>query len=51
MQIKVKMDRSPFYGQKGRYGRISVARTMMARLPRLFHTHSRVPWKIPQLQI
>ena len=29
----------------GRYSRTSVARRLMARLPRLFRTRSRVPWK------
>ena len=34
-------------GLKCLYSRTSVARTLMARLPRLFRTRSRVPRKTP----
>ena len=32
---------------RGKYSRTSVARTLMARLPRLFRTRPWVPWKNP----
>ena len=34
-------------GQHALYSRTSMARTLMARLPRLFRTRSRVPRKNP----
>ena len=41
--IKAGTDPSPFVDSK--YSRKSVARTLMARLPRLFRTRSSVPRK------